>query len=178
MKPDFVGLSGLLVKSAQQMVFTAQDMKEAGLSLPILVGGAALSRKFTDTKISKEYDGLVLYAKDAMTGLSLANQVQSSEGKEQLLAEKRMKEEAALASAGDSRNRDSVVSAIQKPHSAFSVSTEVPVIIPKDTVRHVLKSYSLSHLEPYINMQMLLGRHSGVQGKVSRLLEEGDEKCD
>ena len=36
--------------------------------MPILVGGAAFSRKFTDTKISKEYDGLVLYAKDAMNG--------------------------------------------------------------------------------------------------------------
>ena len=39
------------------------------------MGGAALSRKFTDTKIAKEYDGLVLYAKDAMNGLSLANQI-------------------------------------------------------------------------------------------------------
>ena len=48
-----VGLSGLLVKSAQQMVITAQDMKQAGINVPILVGGAALSRKFTDTKICK-----------------------------------------------------------------------------------------------------------------------------
>ena len=90
-KPDMVGLSGLLVKSAQQMVLTAQDMKEAGISVPVLVGGAALSRKFTDTKISKEYDGLVLYAKDAMTGLSLANQVQSPEEYEKLLKEKNEK---------------------------------------------------------------------------------------
>ncbi|WP_249651037.1 cobalamin-dependent protein, partial [Lysinibacillus sp. D4A3_S15] len=45
-KPDFIGLSGLLVKSAQQMVTTAQDFKEAGIDVPILVGGAALSRRF------------------------------------------------------------------------------------------------------------------------------------
>lgn len=37
-KPDFIGLSGLLVKSAQQMVITAQDFKEAGIDIPILVG--------------------------------------------------------------------------------------------------------------------------------------------
>ena len=92
-QPDIVGLSGLLVKSAQQMVLTAQDMKEAGISLPILVGGAALSRKFTDTKISKEYDGLVLYAKDAMTGLSLANQLQSPDDREKLMIEKKAKAE-------------------------------------------------------------------------------------
>ena len=45
--PDMIGLSGLLVKSAQQMVLTAQDLKEAGIEVPILVGGAALTRKFT-----------------------------------------------------------------------------------------------------------------------------------
>ncbi|TXK86480.1 methionine synthase, partial [Parageobacillus sp. SY1] len=42
-KPDIIGLSGLLVKSAQQMVVTAQDLRQAGISIPILVGGAALS---------------------------------------------------------------------------------------------------------------------------------------
>ena len=45
-KPDFVGLSGLLVKSAQQMVLTAQDFKAAGIDIPILVGGAALHETF------------------------------------------------------------------------------------------------------------------------------------
>ena len=68
-----VGLSGLLVKSAQQMVITAHDIKQAGIDVPILVGGAAFSRKFTDIKISTEYDGPVLYSKDAMDGLALAN---------------------------------------------------------------------------------------------------------
>ena len=38
-KPDIIGLSGLLVKSAQQMVVTAQDLKEAEIDIPILVGG-------------------------------------------------------------------------------------------------------------------------------------------
>jgi 5-methyltetrahydrofolate--homocysteine methyltransferase len=44
-KPDAFGLSGLLVKSAQQMVTTAQDLRTAGIRLPILVGGAALTKK-------------------------------------------------------------------------------------------------------------------------------------
>ena len=74
-KPDAIGLSGLLVKSAQQMVVTAQDLKAAGIEVPILVGGAALTRKFTETKIAPEYSGIVLYAKDAMQGLELANRL-------------------------------------------------------------------------------------------------------
>ena len=172
-KPDIVGLSGLLVKSAQQMMLTAQDMKEAGISLPILVGGAALSRKFTDTKISKEYDGLVLYAKDAMNGLSLANQLQSPGEREKLISEKN--EKAAELKAGPERLERAAVSVTVKPKSA--VSTEVPVFIPKDLKRHILKSYSLSHIEPYINMQMLLGHHLGIKGKISKLLTEKDEKA-
>lgn len=172
-KPDIVGLSGLLVKSAQQMVLTAQDMKAAGISLPILVGGAALTRKFTDTKISKEYDGLVLYAKDAMTGLALANQLQSQEERDKLFAEKQEKL-AAADIPRDLPSRSNVAVAV-RPRAA--VSTEVPVFVPKDTKRHVLKSYSLSHIKPYINMQMLLGHHLGVKGKISKLLAEKDEKA-
>src|SRR3954447_13991948 len=72
-KPDAIGLSGLLVKSTQQMVVTATDLKAAGIASPILVGGAALSEKFTRTKIAPAYGEAVCYAKDAMTGLSLMN---------------------------------------------------------------------------------------------------------
>src|SRR5205814_3624603 len=77
-KPDAFGLSGLLVKSAQQMVVTAQDLKAAGIDIPLFVGGAALTKKFTATRIAAEYGGLTLYAKDAMDGLDLANQLFSA----------------------------------------------------------------------------------------------------
>lgn len=172
-KPDIVGLSGLLVKSAQQMVLTAQDMKEAGISTPILVGGAALSRKFTDTKIAKEYEGLVLYAKDAMNGLSLANQLQTPEEKEKLMAEKHEKL-AALELPRELPSRSSVSTAVK---TRPAVSTEVPVFTPMDTKKHIMKSYSLSHIEPYINMQMLIGHHLGVKGKIANLIASKDEKA-
>src|SRR6201987_6446527 len=74
-QPDAIGLSGLLVKSAQQMVTTAADLREAGIRVPLLVGGAALSEKFTKLKIAPQYSTAVCYAKDAMTGLRLMNQL-------------------------------------------------------------------------------------------------------
>jgi hypothetical protein len=74
-QPDAIGLSGLLVKSTQQMVITAGDFKAAGITVPLLVGGAALSEKFTRTKIAPAYGEAVCYAKDAMTGLSLMNAI-------------------------------------------------------------------------------------------------------
>nr|WP_295970601.1 methionine synthase [uncultured Bacillus sp.] len=170
-KPDMVGLSGLLVKSAQQMVVTAHDMKQAGINIPILVGGAALSRKFTDTKIAKEYDGIVLYAKDAMNGLSLANQVQDPAEFEKLWQEKKAKEMAAPLPLFERKNHFAQIAERKKAVS------NAPVCVPQDTKRHLIKSYSFSHVEPYINKQTLIGHHLGLKGKLEKLLLEGDEKA-
>ena len=170
-KPDMVGLSGLLVKSAQQMVITAHDMKQAGIDVPILVGGAALSRKFTDTKIAKEYDGLVLYAKDAMVGLSLANQLQDPEELEKIIQEKKEKE-AAEPLPAYVRPASSVAVKERK-----TVNTKAPVFVPQDTKKHILKSYSFSHVQPYINKQTLIGHHLGLKGNLEKQLKEGNEKA-
>jgi 5-methyltetrahydrofolate--homocysteine methyltransferase len=173
-KPDAIGLSGLLVKSAQQMVLTAHDLRESDISIPILVGGAALSRKFTDNKISNEYEGIVLYAKDAMDGLSLVNRLQHQEEKEKFFVEKRTKQAENLAALHHSSNQAPPTATAVKVRS--KVSTTVPVYTPADLERHVLRDYSLAHIEPYINLQMLLGHHLGVKGKISRLLQEKDQK--
>ena len=173
-KPDIVGLSGLLVKSAQQMVITAQDLHDVGISTPILVGGAALSRKFTDNKIAAQYEGPVLYAKDAMDGLSLANRLQNKEAFQQLLHELEMKRAKKLT---DSTHSQRPLSTATSVVTRSNVSTEVPVFQPVDTKRHLLKNISLSQVEPYINIQMLLGHHLGLKGKVHQLLAEQNEKA-
>ncbi len=84
--PDIIGLSGLLVKSAQMMVETVQDFRVAGIRAPVMVGGAALSNRFTRLRIAPEYDGLVAYAPDAMTGLALANLIQDADERERMAA--------------------------------------------------------------------------------------------
>lgn len=172
-QPNIIGLSGLLVKSAQQMVLTANDMKEANISTPILVGGAALSRKFTDTKISKEYEGMVLYAKDAMEGLSIANQIQTPKEFDRLAVEFAERKKTIALNSEINESSAGVATAVKV---RSKVSRTAPVFIPNDTERHILKNYSLSHIEPYINLQMLLGHHLGIKGKITRLLQEKDER--
>ncbi len=70
-KPDAIGLSGLLVKSAHQMVTTAEELKLKGINIPLLVGGAALTRSFTEKKIQPAYNAPVYYAKDAMSAIPI-----------------------------------------------------------------------------------------------------------
>src|SRR5205807_1418438 len=91
-KPDAIGLSGLLVKSTHQMVITATDLKAAGIAVPLLVGGAALSEKFTRTKIAPAYAQAVCYAKDAMTGLRVLNRIMDPAERDRVLAEWRAAE--------------------------------------------------------------------------------------
>src|ERR1700680_1494320 len=83
--PDAIGLSGLLVKSAQQMVVTANDLKDAGIMVPLWVGGAALSAKYTQNKIGPTYGQAVFYAKDAMTGLRLMNELMDPGTREEVM---------------------------------------------------------------------------------------------
>lgn len=62
---DFVGLSGLITPSLEEMVHTARAMQSAGLTVPLLLGGATTSALHTALKIAPEYDGPVLWVKDA-----------------------------------------------------------------------------------------------------------------
>jgi 5-methyltetrahydrofolate--homocysteine methyltransferase len=169
-KPNAIGLSGLLVKSAQQMVITAQDLRQAGIDVPILVGGAALTRKFTKNRIQPEYDGLVLYAKDAMDGLDIANKLNDPEHRAKY--EQELIAERLLLSSNEEQQP---VKPIALTRSATSQT--VPVHIPPDFDRHVLREYPISHLIPYVNLQMLLGHHLGLRGKVADLLAQNDDKA-
>ena len=81
------------------MVTTAQDLTAAGVSPPMLVGGAALSQKFTDHRIAPAYGGLVAYAEDAMRGLALADRILSGEAARAELAAEAERRRSALASA-------------------------------------------------------------------------------
>ncbi|MHB0995952.1 MAG: homocysteine S-methyltransferase family protein [Elusimicrobiales bacterium] len=69
-RPDIIGLSGLLVRSCEQMTVTARELAKAGIKAPLLVGGAALTSKFTENSIVPHYAGPVFYSRDAMEGLN------------------------------------------------------------------------------------------------------------
>jgi len=170
--PDAIGLSGLLVKSAQQMVVTAQDLRSAGIDAPILVGGAALTRKFTKTRIAPEYEGVVLYAKDAMEGLDLANKL-SDPGQRARIVEEHWAAQAKLAEESDKPAKE-LPEASRARRS--NISKDAPVFLPPDYERHVLRDYPISHVMPYVNMQMLLGHHLGLKGNVEELVAAGDER--
>ena len=175
-RPDYIGLSGLLVKSAQQMVLTAQDLRTAGVDIPLLVGGAALSNKFTATKIAPEYGGPVLYAKDAMYGLDIANQLSDTESRETLVTRIRTEQETIRVGVQDVATPVAAVAeSVEFRRSA--IRTDVPLPPVPDFDRVVFRDVSLDLLWPYLNPQMLFGKHLGLRGNVQKLFAQGDAKA-
>lgn len=173
-RPDAIGLSGLLVKSAQQMVVTAEDLREAGIRVPLLVGGAALSEKFTVTKIAPAYQAPTFYAKDAMTGLQIMNALMDPAARDRLLAETRVAAPApdgGAAPAGESARIDAGDARSPK------VRTDIPIPPAPYLDRRVRTVPNLAEIWSYINPYMLYGRHLGFRGNFEKALKERDAKA-
>lgn len=164
--PDAIGLSGLLVKSAQQMISTAIDLREAGIDVPLLVGGAALSEKFTRSKIAPQYSNAVCYAKDAMTGLRLMNELSDPERRASVLESNRFQgaavavEEAPCPAepAGEERSPRVRID-IPTPHVAY-------------LDRKVRSVPDIQEIWNYVNPYMIYGRHLGFRGNFEKALAE------
>jgi 5-methyltetrahydrofolate--homocysteine methyltransferase len=170
-RPDAIGLSGLLVKSAQQMVITASDLKDAGIEIPLLVGGAALSARFTQTKIAPSYGKAVCYAKDAMTGLRLMNQLMDPATREHVL------HEHSASGNGFAVATTVKVAEIPKVTRSPKVRTDVP--IPKVVYldKKVRLVPDLNEVWSYINPFMLYGRHMGFRGDFEKRFAEREPKA-
>ncbi|MGH9381371.1 MAG: methionine synthase [Thermoanaerobaculia bacterium] len=169
-RPDVIGLSGLLVKSAQQMVLTAEDFRAAGLTVPLLVGGAALTRRFTHKKIAPAYGALCTWARDAMHGLQLVERIVNLEARGELEAE------IAELMSEDQQAGEAPAPVGPTPGGrAPSVRTDVDVPAPPDLDRHV-EELDLDAVWSLLNPQMLYGKHLGFKRSVYRAADEGDGK--
>lgn len=166
-QPDMLGLSGLLVKSAQQMVVTVSDLSQAGISIPVLVGGAALSETFALKQIAPAYSGSVLYARDAMDGLDIAKKVVSPQAFREMKIEiENRKKELAQESPR-----------IQQSEAAtFDRSSHISLLDSPPQPPHwglrVLRDTPIDHIWKFINPMMIYGRHLGIKGSIARDLDK------
>ena len=74
---DFVCLSGLITPSLAEMINVCRQLRQAGITIPVIVGGATTSPMHTAVKIAPEYDGLVIHSTDASRNTQIINSLQS-----------------------------------------------------------------------------------------------------
>ena len=169
-KPDAIGLSGLLVKSAQQMVTTVGDFRDAGIEIPVLVGGAALSEKFTRNKIAPSYGQAVCYARDAMTGLRLMNRLTDAGEREAVL-----RENTVTASAVEDAPRPAASTVSTQRSTNVRVDIPIPPVPYLDLKSRLVPD--LREIWSYVNPAMLYGRHLGLRGNFDKLIAERDPRA-
>ena len=187
-KADFVGLSGLLVKSAAEMVNTVAVLRDAGIEIPIFVGGASLTEKFTVNKIEPSYENnIVIYSKDAMTALADLNKMIVPEKFEEFkkyLQTRRdlllIKDEKALErlnvrqTVGDIKDAEGTFdySKIKKPEYNFE-----KIYKPETLNKQIITNINAKDVFKYMNLQMLIGKHLGMKWVISDLLSKKDPKA-
>src|SRR5688572_10632191 len=88
-KADFIGLSGLITPSLEEMAHVASEMQRLGFEVPLLIGGATTSRTHTAVKIEPHYKGPVVWVPDASRAVGVASSLASDEQREKYLREVR-----------------------------------------------------------------------------------------
>ncbi|MBI2429402.1 MAG: methionine synthase, partial [Ignavibacteriales bacterium] len=170
-KADAIGMSGLLVKSTAIMKENLEALNERRLKPPVVLGGAALTRRFVENDLRSLYKGTVVYASDAFDGLRFMEQLKtkgiesfasSSNGEsavdedgDELLTGSEAKIAAALK-----ENRDTNVRS--------KVSADVPIPTPPFWGTKVVEHVSLDETYKYINEAALIkGQWQVRKGKRS-----------
>jgi 5-methyltetrahydrofolate--homocysteine methyltransferase len=170
-KADAIGLSGLLVKSTLEMKYVIQELERQKLDYPVICGGAALTRKYVEDDLRREYSNAVFYGEDAFAGLHVMEDLASQDGKrEARLQDGRTVKEYAKATAVDEETGP-----VFSERSA--VVTDAPNIPqPPFWGVRVVKDYDLRQLFAYINDTALFKNQwqlkTASQEDYARLVEE------
>jgi 5-methyltetrahydrofolate--homocysteine methyltransferase len=168
---DAIGLSGLLVKSTLEMKYVIQDLERQKLEFPVICGGAALTRKYVEDDLRREYANAVFYADDAFAGLHIMEDLATEDGARQTrLTEGRTVKEYAKAAAVD----DETGPVFAERSAVVGDAPNIPT--PPFWGVRVRKDYDLRELFQYINETALFKNQwqlkTASQADYVRLVQE------
>ena len=147
---DAIGMSGLLVKSTIIMRENLQELNERGLAekVPVLLGGAALTRNYVEVDLRETYEGRVFYGKDAFEGLRMMDTLM--EGKKSGALDPAFGREAGGRKLPPRRSEQLDAADVEMP-ARSDVAIDVPVFTPPFVGSRVAKGISLDEIAAYIN---------------------------
>jgi 5-methyltetrahydrofolate--homocysteine methyltransferase len=149
---DMVGLSGLITPSLEEMSHVASEMQRRGFTVPLLIGGATTSPSHTAVKIDPNYEGPVVYVKDASRAVGVCRQLVTPEMKPAYVAEIKAENARRREQHAGKKSRGAQLSLAQaranKPKIDWaSYSPPVPRFLGSKTFTDV----PLGSLTPYID---------------------------
>jgi 5-methyltetrahydrofolate--homocysteine methyltransferase len=177
MGADAIGMSGLLVKSTLIMRENLLEINERGLAgVPVILGGAALTRTYVERDLRSEYQGRLFYGKDAFEGLHTMDRLMElkrsgaddpefgrvPEGREGA------RPRAARAAAAGTGPEDGGVADTGRPARAPSVAIDNPVFVPPFVGSRIERGIPLDDIAAYLNETSLFRAQWGYRPDKSK----------
>jgi 5-methyltetrahydrofolate--homocysteine methyltransferase len=145
-KADAIGMSGLLVKSTLIMRDNLAELSRRGLdNTPVLLGGAALTRRYVEEDLRTQYAGPLFYGKDAFAGLAAMGTITAEEGVE-----------APPPRPSVRHNADPELEPVETVSTRSpAVASDNPVFKPPFLGTRVIKGMPVDEIVPYLNLTAL-----------------------
>lgn len=147
---DMIGLSGLITPSLDEMVTVAEEMEKAGMSMPLMIGGATTSKTHTALRIEPVYSGPVIHVLDASRAVGVAGTLVSDTMADKFVADTRA-EYSHIRDARAGKTAKPLATLEEARANAFEIDESLKLAAPQKPGVHVYDDWDLADLRHYID---------------------------
>ncbi|WP_295443198.1 methionine synthase [Sphingorhabdus sp. EL138] len=147
---DIIGLSGLITPSLDEMVTVAEEMEKAGMSMPLMIGGATTSKTHTALRIEPVYSGPVIHVLDASRAVGVAGTLVSDTMADKFVADTRA-EYSQIREARAGKTAKPLATLEEARANAFEIDESMNPAAPQKPGVHVYDDWDLADLRNYID---------------------------
>ena len=175
-KPDLVCLSGLITPSLEEMVHVADEMQKAGLTIPIMVGGATTSKLHTAIKIAPHYDYPVIHVLDASQNPLIAAKLLNPDTRDAYIQE--LNEEYQTLRDLKKQRKEELVSLSDARANHLKIDwKQYTPVVPQQLGVHVIPYIPLEEIIPYIHWTFFFSAWK-LNGRFSEISQiHGCDSC-
>jgi 5-methyltetrahydrofolate--homocysteine methyltransferase len=147
---DIIGLSGLITPSLDEMVTVAEEMQRAGMTMPLLIGGATTSKVHTALRIDPAYDGPVIHVLDASRAVGVATSLVSDTGRDAYV-QGYADDYAHVREVREGKGQSALLSIADARATGFVADMHIKPAPPEQPGVHVFDNWDLADLAAVID---------------------------
>jgi 5-methyltetrahydrofolate--homocysteine methyltransferase len=147
---DMIGLSGLITPSLDEMVTVAEEMERAGMTMPLLIGGATTSKTHTALRIETAYSGPTVHVLDASRAVGVASTLVSDTLAEKFVADTKV-EYQHIRDARAGKTAKPLATLDEARANGFEIDESLKPAAPLKPGVHVYDDWDLNDLRQYID---------------------------
>ena len=147
---DMIGLSGLITPSLDEMVTVAEEMEKAGMTMPLMIGGATTSKTHTALRIEPVYSGPVIHVLDASRAVGVAGTLVSDTMADKFVADTRA-EYSHIRDARAGKTAKPLATLEEARANAFEIDENMKPAAPRQPGVHAYDDWDLADLRKYID---------------------------